>query len=277
MLILADSNPTKHISRPYVNYFLIFTCIALFFAGPDYRVYGFSPVLLHEAVSSPGTSDPGLALMQLFSYTFLHADIFHLAGNMLVLWIFGDNVEDSMGHGRYGLFFLLCGMAGALGEGTFTAIPEIPVVGASGAVSGVMGAYLLLHPRARVLVLVAFRFPVVVPASLMVGLYIGMDVVSVLWPDPESDAMVAFWAHLGGFAAGVGLLLLMRHPDVPLFQPASMYPERAFGRLGRFILDLGHKRDAGTRPAHWRERLAFGAKTLAYFLLVAVAVEMLLG
>ena len=207
------------------------------------------------------------------SYIFLHASVLHLAGNMLALWVFGNNIEDSMGHLRYPVFFILCGVAGALCEGVLSASPTVPVIGASGAVSGVMGAYLLLHPRARVLVLVAFRVPVLVPASIFVGLSIGLDLISALVPDPESEILIAWWAHIGGFAAGALLIVLMRHRDVELFQPAAIYPENGFGRLGRFLIDLGPKRETGAEQAGLVRRVLFGIKTLAFFLIIVVIVE----
>lgn len=196
---------------------------------------------------------------------------------MLALWVFGNNIEDSMGHRRYPLFFILCGMAGALAEGVFSPDPWVPVIGASGAVAGVMGAYLLLHPRARVLILVAFRVPVLVPASAFVALSIGLDVLSALSPDPDHPALIAWWAHIGGFAAGVLLILIMRQRDVALFQPAGHYPVRGFGPLGRFLPDLGPGPGAMAAPACRRRQILAAVKTMAFFLIVVVLVETLLA
>lgn len=274
LLVLADNNPVRHIARPYVNYLLIGLCVAVFLLDPPFSVYGMTPAHLHLALADPAAMPPGQAGLPLVSYIFLHADLLHLAGNMLVLWVFGNNIEDSMGHGRYPVFFLACGVAGGLAEAAFSAHPAVPVIGASGAAAGVMGAYLLLHPRARVLVLVAFRLPILVPASLFVGLSVAVDLLMALVPDAQDEGvLVAWWAHLGGFGAGVILILLMRKPDVPLFQPAGAYPENAFGRLGRFLPDLGHDRTAGSRPAGVLERLWFAIKTVVYFVLIVVIVE----
>jgi membrane associated rhomboid family serine protease len=277
MLVLADNNPVRHIVRPYGNYALIALCVAVFLLDPAYHLLGFTPALLHQAVAAPAEAPLALLALQLVSYIFLHGDVFHLAGNMIVLWVFGNNIEDSMGHRRYPAFFVLCGVAGALAEGAFSADPAIPVIGASGAVAGVMGAYLLLHPRARVLVLVAYRLPILIPASLFVGFSIGIDLLMALLPDDGTGPLVAWWAHLGGFAAGVGLILLMRHRDVALFQPAHIYPENAFGRLGRFMIDLGHGRDDDAARAGPAARAIFAVKTLGYFLIIIVAVELLLA
>ena len=271
MLVLADNNPIRHISRPWVNHAFIALCVLFFLFDPGWQTYAFTPARLY----SPG--DDGLSALQMVSYIFLHADILHLAGNMLALWVFGNNVEDSMGHLRYGLFFLLCGIAGALGEGLFSPVPDIPVIGASGAIAGVMGAYLLLHPRARVLVLIAFRVPVLVPASVFVGVSVAADLISALMPDPEAEMLVAWWAHLGGFAAGALLILVMRYRDVPLFQPAAIYPEQGFGWLSGSFLDLGPGPGADSaRACRWRQTWA-GAKAVAFFLVVVVIVEMLFG
>lgn len=276
ILVLGDSNPTRHIRRPWVNWGLILLCAVVFVTDPAYSVYGFTPAQLHLALAEPAQTDTAAVALSLVTYMFLHADILHLAGNMLVLWVFGDSIEDAMGHLRYALFFVLAGVAGGLAEGTLGASPHVPVVGASGAIAGVMAAYLLLHPRARLLVLVAFRLPMVIPASLFVGLHVGFDILSVLLPDPEPEALVAFWAHLGGFAAGLGLVLVLRYRDVPLFQPAGAYPEQPFGRLGRWLIDLGHDRDAGSVPASVMRRLVFAVKTVAFFLTIWIAVELLL-
>ncbi|TVR10033.1 MAG: rhomboid family intramembrane serine protease [Salinarimonadaceae bacterium] len=270
MLVLADGNPVRHVRRPIVNYTLIALCVVIFLVNPPYTEYGFVPAKLF--LVADGAGEP-FVLPRLVTYIFLHGDIFHLLGNMLVLWVFGDNVEDSMGHLRYVAFFIVCGIAGALMEGAFTNEPEIIVIGASGSIAGVMGAYLLLHPRARVLVLIAFRFPMIIPASLFVGLSIATDVVMALLGDGE--AAIAWWAHIGGFAAGIALLPLIRYADVPLFQPAAAYPENSFAPFNRFIVDLGHRRDAGTAPASFSERLAFGVKTFAFFSIIVLVVELI--
>jgi membrane associated rhomboid family serine protease len=284
MLVLADNNPVRHIRRPYVNWALIALCCVVFVLDPSYEVYGFVPELLHNAVYGTGlitkagfvpSTDWAKLLQTSVSYIFLHGSILHLAGNMIALWVFGNNIEDSMGHWRYPLFFVLCGMGGAAAEGLFSPDPRIPIVGASGAIAGVMGAYLLLHPRARVLVLVAFRVPVLVPASVIVGLTLALDIVSALLPEePGAESMIAFRAHLGGFVCGMVLILLMKYRDVGLFQPAAHYPDRTFGALGRLMIDLGPRAGAGSEPASLRRRLWFAAKTLTFFLVIVIISEM---
>lgn len=273
MLVIADNNPVRHIRRPYVNYALIAACVVIFFVNPPYQQYAFTPASLHLIGGPKAQMGWDTVALQSVSYIFLHGSILHLAGNMLALWVFGNNIEDSMGHARYPLFFVLCGIAGALCEGLMSPAPTVPVVGASGAIAGVMGAYLLLHPRARVLVLVAFRIPVLVPASVFVGLSIGLDVISALLPDPDSEILIAWWAHIGGFAAGALLILVMRHRDVALFQPAAIYPENGFGRFRWLMINLAPRPGSETQQAsRWRQ-VFFGLKTLTFFLIIVVIIE----
>lgn len=274
MLVIADNTPVRHIRRPYMNYALIAACVVIFFLNPPYQQYAFTPASLYLVGGPKAQMGWDTVALQSVSYIFLHGSLLHLAGNMLALWVFGNNIEDSMGHARYPLFFVLCGIAGALCEGVMSAEPGVPVIGASGAVSGVMGAYLLLHPRARVLVLVAFRIPVLVPASAFVGLSIGLDVISALLPDPDSDVLIAWWAHIGGFAAGAALILVIRHRDVALFQPAGAYPEDSFRRFRWLMINLTPKSATVEPTSRWRQGL-FAFKTLAFFLIIVMIIETL--
>jgi len=150
----------------------------------------------------------------LISYMFLHANFLHLLSNMLFLWVFGDNVEDAMGHLRFFIFFLACGVAGGLAHAVALPGSKVPLIGASGAVAGVIGAYLLLHPRVRVWVL-AFRFiPLKIAAVWVLGLWAATQLIMVFLRQPEE---VAWWAHIGGMAAGALLVLLLRRRGVVLF------------------------------------------------------------
>lgn len=271
MLVVADNNPTRHIQFAYVNWLLMIACLAAFVFRVPWDGLAFTPAHLHlvGGIKAPGGVSETLFTM--VSYIFLHASPLHLGGNLLAMWVFGDNIEDSMGHWRYLLFFLLCGMAGAGGEALFSNAPETPVIGASGSIAGLMGAYLLLHPRARVLVLVAFRVPVLVPAAVIVGLTITLDVVAALSPYMPGDVIIAFWAHIGGFAAGALLITVMRWRDVPLFQPATAYPDGGFLGLGRFAIDLGND----TRPLG--SRVLFWVKAVLFFGLITLGVEWMLA
>jgi membrane associated rhomboid family serine protease len=156
-----------------------------------------------------------------FTSMFLHGGILHVGGNMLYLWIFGDNVEDRMGHGRFLMFYLLCGIAAALGQTIAAPDSLVPMVGASGAIAGVMGAYFVLYPKSRIvtLVMLVFFFQVVeVPAIFFLGIWFVMQflsgvgsIVSTASGDPGGG--VAFWAHVAGFVAGIGGVLVFRRPE----------------------------------------------------------------
>lgn len=153
------------------------------------------------------------------SSMFVHGGLMHLVGNMLYLWIFGDNVEDRMGHGRFLAFYLLCGVAAALAQTFVSPDSGVPMVGASGAVAGVMGAYFVLYPKSRVLTLFPFPLTLIeIPAVYLLGLWFVMQFVNGLGslaPPAEGQLAggVAFWAHIAGFAAGVLLIFLFRRPE----------------------------------------------------------------
>ena len=150
----------------------------------------------------------------LLTYMFLHGDIIHLSSNMLFLWVFGDNVEDAMGHIKYLAFYLICGVAGGLLHAFMLPASKLPLIGASGAVAGVIAAYLILHPRVLVWVL-AFRFiPLRISAAWVLGIWVVTQLIMVLLN--QSD-QVAWWAHIGGMVTGAILILFMRRPGVPLF------------------------------------------------------------
>lgn len=268
MFALADSNPTRHIRFPWVNWALIVGCSAIFLLGIPWDNYAFTPAHLHLVGGEKAPGGAQQVIGQMASYIFLHASWLHLLGNMLAIWVFGDNIEDSMGHWRYPLFFVLCGMGGAGAEALFSHEPAVPVIGASGSIAGLMGAYLLLHPRARVLVLVAFKVPMLVPAGVFVGLTVVLDLISAL-SDPVEGVSIAFWAHLGGFAAGVVLIPVMRWRDVPLFQPPAPVAEGALFGLGRFLPDF-------TTATPGASALWFWVKSAAFFVLVVAMVEIFL-
>ncbi|HXF75893.1 MAG TPA: rhomboid family intramembrane serine protease [Methylomirabilota bacterium] len=154
------------------------------------------------------TTDPGRQLSHLLTHMFLHGSWLHLIGNMWFLWLFGNNVEDSMGRLRFIAFYLLTGLAAALGQIITAPDSVIPMVGASGAISGVMGAYLILYPRVRVYVLVPifiFLTSIALPAWMMLGYWFLIQLVSGLLASDEVGG-VAFWAHVGGFVAGIALI-----------------------------------------------------------------------
>jgi len=151
---------------------------------------------------------------------FLHGGLLHFGGNMLYLWIFGDNVEDRMGHGRFVLFYLLCGTAAALAQAMFNPDSPVPMVGASGAIAGVMGAYFVLYPHSRVLALVPLIIIwelIEVPAVVFLGIWFVMQFLSGIGSiatatGGEPAGGVAFWAHIAGFAAGIVGVYLFKQP-----------------------------------------------------------------
>ena len=151
------------------------------------------------------------------SSMFLHGGWLHLIGNMWFLWLFGNNVEDSMGHARYLVFYLLCGLAAASAQTLVNPNSAIPMVGASGAISGVMGAYIVLYPRVRIHMLIFLGFFItraVVPAYVMLGYWLLLQIVGGLPALAEESGGVAFWAHAGGFLAGAVLVLVFRDEDL---------------------------------------------------------------
>ena len=152
-----------------------------------------------------------------FTSMFLHGGLFHVAGNMLYLWIFGDNVEDRMGHGRFLVFYLLCGTAAALAQTITAPDSVVPMVGASGAIAGVMGAYFVLYPKSRIVTLVTFIFffqIIEVPAIFFLGIWFVMQFLSGVGSIvTAATGGVAVWAHVGGFLAGLSGVIVFRRPE----------------------------------------------------------------
>jgi membrane associated rhomboid family serine protease len=161
-------------------------------------------------------TDPGRQASNLLTSMFMHGSWMHLLGNMWFLWIFGNNVEDSMGRVRFVVYYLLCGLTAAFGQIVTNPSSAIPMVGASGAISGVMGGYLLLYPNVRVFALLPLGFfitSVALPAWMMLGYWFLIQFVSGLAAFGGEIGGVAFWAHVGGFVAGVALVKLFARPD----------------------------------------------------------------
>jgi membrane associated rhomboid family serine protease len=227
MIPISDDNPTR--LAPVVTVTIIVLCVLAFLwelhlggrMEAALALLGFIPdSLLHpEHVRAPGL---GIAAWQtIFTSMFLHAGVLHIAGNMLYLWIFGNNIEDAMGHVKFALFYLACGVAAALTMLLVDPTSHTPVVGASGAISGVLAAYMLLYPRARVHVvvpLVVFFYPFWVRAVWVVGIWFAMQLASAALT-PASEPGTAWWAHVGGFVAGLGLTPLLKSRFVPYFGP----------------------------------------------------------
>ncbi|HEY0919383.1 rhomboid family intramembrane serine protease [Devosia sp.] len=222
-LPLHDSNPIRHVRFPYVVYALLAANVAVFLyqltLTPDafewFAVeYGMIPIVVRGVVAQPVAWLPDWA--NLVTYAFLHADWLHLLTNMLFLWIFGDNIEDAMGHARFLLFYFACAVLAALAHLALNLDGNGPLIGASGAVAGVMGAYVLLYPHARVFVLarIVVPIPLPVPALWMLGVWVATQLFYVLIGSQQS---VAWWAHLGGVAAGAALAAPLKRREVALF------------------------------------------------------------
>jgi membrane associated rhomboid family serine protease len=178
-------------------------------------------------------TDPGRQVSHLLTHMFLHGSWMHLIGNMWFLWIFGNNVEDSMGRLRFIVFYLLCGLAAAAGQIVTSPSSPIPMVGASGAISGVMGAYLMLYPNVRVFTLVPLGFfltSMALPAWVMLGYWFLIQFVSGLASFGGDIGGVAFWAHVGGFVAGLVLVKLFARSDfVSAHKAHQWHPRRVLG------------------------------------------------
>ncbi|NBJ11688.1 rhomboid family intramembrane serine protease [Microvirga arsenatis] len=220
-LPLHDGVPLKHMKTPLATRFLIGLCILTYlltFYGPpgaDAMVGGLGlipSVLFGTEVLPEGYPFVPVPLT-LATNIFLHGSLFHLIGNMLFLWVFGDNVEDAMGHWRFIAFFLLCGMAASLAHAFITAEPHRPLIGASGSVSGVVAAYLILYPRVKIWGLFLKGIPLHLPAYWAIGFWFVLQFASAFLGGDEG---VGWFAHLGGFVAGAILIPIMRRRYDPV-------------------------------------------------------------
>jgi membrane associated rhomboid family serine protease len=225
MIPLGDNYPVKR--TPFINWILIIACVTVFFwqlslPRESFQASVFLLGLIPYALVNAPLGHPELLIppvLTVFTSMFLHGDFMHLLGNMLYLYVFGNNVEDSMGHGRFIVFYLLCGVAAALMQTLMAPSSTLPMVGASGAISGILGAYLLLHPFAQIKLLVPYfiLFFIWVPAWLMLGVWFLFQLLEALMTPPD-QAGIAFAAHAGGFVAGVILLPLLKRSEVKLFR-----------------------------------------------------------
>ena len=228
LLPIKDDNDLTSISFQYVTVGMIVACVAVFLwqqslgteQGKAILGLGIIPAVLfgsRELSSDLVLFPPTITLL---SSIFLHGGWMHLIFNMLFLWVFGDNVEDSMGHFRYIIFYLICGILASLSHAVMEPSSAVPLVGASGAISGVLGGYLVLHPRARLLVLFMNIIPLRLPAIIVLGGWIGLQFLSL---SSGEESNTAWWAHIGGFLAGMILVVPFRRKSVPLFDGAGRF------------------------------------------------------
>jgi membrane associated rhomboid family serine protease len=233
---VSDDNPLRFVPYQWVTVGLIAVNVIMFLwqiagIGPSVGasfalvpselfqvgIFGGSAQGRHDTVSVP-------EVYTLLTYMFFHADLLHLSSNMLFLWVFGDNVEDAMGHLKYLFFYLVCGVAGGLAHAWMLPASWLPLVGASGAVAGVLTAYLMLHPRVRVWVLVFRVIPMRITAVWILGVWAATQIFMLLFSRGDQ---VAWSAHIGGMFAGAALILVLRRPGVPLFDGAELLHEEA--------------------------------------------------
>jgi membrane associated rhomboid family serine protease len=226
MFPLGDDN-TDRVITPYVNYAFIAINILVFvvlqgLGGNDAFTYAFSLVpkeittgiditgiqVVRDSMGNTGQiqhyATPLPVYFNFLSSMFMHGDFMHIFGNMLFLWIFGDNIENMIGHIRFAAFYIICGIAAALGQIVMDTGSIIPMLGASGAISGVLGGYLLLFPTNRVRALI-FNVFTTVPAYVALGLWIGVQLLQGYFA-PAGQGGVAYAAHIGGFLAGIALI-----------------------------------------------------------------------
>lgn len=176
--------------------------------------YGVVPLRYFEPDWARAAGFPADGILPLFTYMFLHSGLLHVGLNMWFLWIFADNVEDACGHGRFLAFYLICGLAALGTHLLFNPGDKTPIVGASGAIAGVLGAYFMLYPHGKILTFIPiFIIPWVVklPAVIFLGVWFGIQVVFGLASNAGGGG-IAWWAHAGGFAAGMGLIRFFRNP-----------------------------------------------------------------
>jgi membrane associated rhomboid family serine protease len=227
---LHDANSLRHIRLQYVTIGLIVVNVivyALTSLGSEAAVQaavfglGYIPSVVFDTVELP----PQWVLIpedfSYVTYSFLHSDIFHLGGNMLFLWVFGDNVEDALGHFRYLIFYFACAAAGAFAHGIAAPDSQVPLIGASGAIAGVVAAYLMLHPRVKVWILAFARIPLRLPAYIVLVLWILFQFLMLATGGEQS---VSFAAHVGGIICGAILVVVMRRRGVPLFDRQIVTP-----------------------------------------------------
>jgi membrane associated rhomboid family serine protease len=226
MIPLKDDSPSA--LKPFVTISLIVGCACVFLwqrsldtaaSRQAAAALGAIPAVLLTDARLPSDLQWVPRFASPITSMFLHGGWMHLLGNMLFLWIYGDNVEDAMGHARYLVFYLLCGIAAIFAQALSAPESPYPIIGASGAISGLLGAYLLLFPRAKVLTLVLLPFfftTVELPARLLLLLWFAVQLISD-FAAPDGGAGVAFRAHIGGFLTGMLLVPFLKRRGVPLW------------------------------------------------------------
>jgi len=229
MFPLHDDNPTK--TFPFLTIAIIFSCVAIFFWQLSLGPYsqhatvslGMIPAVVFQIKSIPPELVTVPAWATVFTSMFLHGGWMHLISNMLYMWIFSDNIEEAMGRIRFIIFYLLCGIAAAMTQALPDPYSTTPMIGASGAISGILGAYLLLYPHAKVLVAIPFGFIIHttrISAMWVLGFWFVLQIFNSLISGDQQGG-VAWGAHIGGFVAGMALVPFFKKKNIPLFAAAS--------------------------------------------------------
>ena len=218
MIPLKDINPARRF--PFVNITIIALNIIIFFyqslhgQAIEQFIYRYALIPFNVTANFAVTLTHPNLLITFFTSLFLHGSFFHLAGNMLYLWVFGDNIEDKLGHIRFIIFYLLCGIVATAAHIAIDPTSKIPVIGASGAISGVLGAYAILFPHARVVTLIPifiFIQLAELPALLLLGFWFVIQFLNgIVSLGISESGGVAWWAHIGGFIAGILIIKPMR-------------------------------------------------------------------
>ena len=223
---LKDDNPRSRIGLQAVTIAFLAICVLVFLyqltlSEVEQARLFYSFGLIPATLLGEGQLAPDLERIPpwatLFTSMFLHGGFLHIAGNMLFLWVFGDNIEDALGHVRFVVFYVLCGLAAGLLHAAIDPSSDVPTIGASGAISGILGGYLVLYPRRGVWVQIFYLIVRRFPAWAVLGAWAGLQVVNAtLVNDPGANT--AWWAHIGGFIAGAVLVVPLRRAGVPLFE-----------------------------------------------------------
>ncbi|MCX5494574.1 rhomboid family intramembrane serine protease [Kaistia dalseonensis] len=232
---LHDQNPLRYIRFPWVTRSIVVLNVLIFLlyqGGGNAEAEARSVMafgLIPSTLAGIHVRTPGIfhapEYLTFITSSFLHGDVWHLAGNMLFLWVFGDNVEDAMGPVRFLVFYLLCAIGGGLAHVAVASGSDMALIGASGSVAGVIAAYLILHPRVKIWILLLFRIPLRLRTVWVLGFWILWQVYSFLFGPPGE---ISWAAHLGGFLTGAVLILVMRRRGVPLLardEPALIAAE----------------------------------------------------
>jgi membrane associated rhomboid family serine protease len=228
MFPLKDDNPTT--ITPIVTWMLIAVNTVIFLYQVSLGPKGLQFVYQYGAIPAVVTGEASLPkqfvaippFLSIFTSMFLHGGWLHLIGNMWYLWIFGNNIEEAMGRLRYLVFYIVCGLTASLSHILLNAGSTLPSIGASGAIAGVLGAYLLLYPRARVLtfvVLIFFIRLLYIPAGFILGFWFLLQLMNSSAAGSQNSGGVAVWAHIGGFIAGLVLVGLFKKKEVRFFNP----------------------------------------------------------